>query len=164
METFPLELFPRPSSSLPVERRHPTIRTEFEDGHARQRRRYESAYDFYRVNWNLTDLQMAYLRSWITNVVNGGEDWFQIELPFGDSFYLQTARIVDGTLQASHRQRTNFYWNASVILEVQDAPNDYSSDSLAVLISEDGDPTAFLAAQSNLTDEVTHFNVDHPMS
>lgn len=118
------------------------VRTEMEDGAARQRRRSTVTVDPITVQFELTAWQEMMFDAWLDKRANGGATWFNITLLSGRGLESYEARIKGGA-DRDDRPRNGANWVATLTLEVRNRPMLSDSD-IDLLIGEDGD--ALLAA------------------
>lgn len=97
----------------------PTIRTDMDQGPARQRRRFRSAPTLYQVKWVLTEPQLATFESWYHHVILQGASWFDVSLRNGQGMQTVEARFT-APWQAS--MMGGPHYEVSATLEVRNRP------------------------------------------
>jgi len=117
-ETFPTPpTLPKPTLSMAINTQPAVVRTKFETGRARQRRRFEYDTKFYRVEWELTDSEYDIFEAFVRTKLNFGNDWFNITLPATQGLQTVLARFKDGKHKRSHYGNLN--WRVTATLEVE---------------------------------------------
>lgn len=108
------------------------IRTDFEQGVPRQRRRFRSALSTFQVTWPMSPAQKFIFDGWIENAIASGEGWFQI-LVFTNSDYVNVdARFAKGSLSVT---RSGGEWIVSAQLEVKNYPAPTGVDTAAAMLT-----------------------------
>lgn len=96
-----------------------TVRTDFEFGAQRVRRRSAARLDRVKLAWKFTDAEMATFRTWFDSATDaaGGSAWFSVSLPVGETgLDTKDARFV-GPWQAT--SLPGLLWSVSAELEVR---------------------------------------------
>lgn len=119
VEAWPTLALPKPTRNLQAIRESTVMRTKFDDGKIRQRRRFTEHRDTFRVTWRLTDNQLEFLRGWVEYKVSSGNDWFTMDVPYGGGYVNQTVRLVDGKLFTRHLSQGVLDWDVSVVVEIE---------------------------------------------
>lgn len=118
-----------------------TLRTEMEQGPARQRLIYTSIPERTPVRWRFTQWQFALFRSWYRYKGKRGAEWFTITLLTGLGMVDHEARFV-GHGQAPYKavpsrgSPDGAIWIVTSTLEVRESP-DLSEDALNLALAED---------------------------
>lgn len=92
-----------------------TVRTEFESGAARTRRRTYARNDLLDVSFAFTKAQLSEFRDWFDGDASGGAAWFDISLDVDDGPSDQEAKF-KGTWKAV---RDGVMWKVTAQLEVR---------------------------------------------
>lgn len=95
------------------------IRTDMDQGPARQRRRFRSAPTHYPVKWFMTEPQLSTLESWFHHVIEDGAAWFDISLRNGQGLQSVEARFI-APWQAT--MMGGPHYEVSATLEVRNRP------------------------------------------
>lgn len=72
------------------------VRTDMDQGPARQRRRFTSAPTIYSVSWLMSEAQFGIFESWFRDEANDGAEWFEIQLRGGTGMQTVEARFMTG--------------------------------------------------------------------
>lgn len=94
------------------------IRTDFDAGPARQRKRFTATPHQLDVSWRFKLSEMSVFRDFYRDDINLGVDWFSIDLDVGDGISSLVARFV-GAYQYSRLSPNT--WQVSAKLEVENA-------------------------------------------
>jgi hypothetical protein len=116
------------------------VRTELDDGPARQRLRSTSTTDEITVTFELTIFQLGLFESWFKNRALGGACWFNVTLLGGIGLSSCEARFKGGA-DLAYTPRSGERWSVTGTLEVRNRPMLSDSD-LTLLLPED--PTVLL--------------------
>ncbi|MEN9923916.1 MAG: hypothetical protein RL268_42 [Pseudomonadota bacterium] len=118
------------------------VRTDMDQGPARQRRRFTTAPTLYPVKWILTEEQMELLEAWYDGAVDAGAAWFLVTLRNGRGLQQVEARFIQpwqaGLLSGWH-------YEVSATLEVRNRPLALAGGALLIesgqslLLTEAGD-------------------------
>jgi hypothetical protein len=131
---YPSTWLPRPTVSFSPKEAAATARTAMDSGRVRQRQRFTRVVTTIGVSWQLTDEQYAILKGFFEHSLNGGADWFNMELPLGDGFQTYAVRFVGG-LSDDHYGALN--WNVSATLELEQGGPLTAEVTAALLLVED---------------------------
>lgn len=126
METFPSQI-PKVSRKVGIRIEDPVERTPFDNGRARQRQRFEAIPTGFDVEWLLTDDEFNIFEAFVRIKLNGGADWFTIQLPATQGIQTVTARFIKGEYRARSKGVLN--WVVSAKLETE---NNYGLDEAAL--------------------------------
>ncbi|MCU0919681.1 MAG: hypothetical protein MUF16_05000 [Burkholderiaceae bacterium] len=88
MATWPSNLPSPIKASYAINMQDQCVRTDFEAGNPRVRRRTAARIDLIDVSWTFTDAELAEFRAWYEDSstgISGGAGWFQIDLAVGDT-------------------------------------------------------------------------------
>jgi len=114
--SWPSQVLPELSTSYAQNMEAMSMRTQMDSGFVRQRRRFTTELQTYAVEWEMFDSQYQIFISWFDEVLNHGNEWFNINLATGGGLSIQKARFV-GAKYAS--QYASFaFWKVSASLEV----------------------------------------------
>lgn len=118
------------------------IRTDMDQGPARQRRRFTTAPTHYPVKWIMTEEQMELFEAWYEGAADAGAAWFTVQLRNGRGLQQVEARFMQpwqaGLLGGWH-------YEVSATLEVRNRPLATTGGAMAVesgqgvLLTEAGD-------------------------
>lgn len=97
-----------------------TIRTEFEIGSPRVRRRTAAPNMQIALAWRLSDAEFAAFRTWFADTILHGAAWFVQDLALGDGITSRECRFV-GAYKARPIAGTIAYWEVSATVEARDA-------------------------------------------
>ncbi len=146
---FPVDVLPLPSfEGYAIEPLDAALRTEMEQGPARQRLLYTAVPERVTARWRFTQWQYAIFRSWYANKAKRGAEWFTITLLTGLGMVDHEARFV-GRGQAPYHATPKrggtdgVTWIVTSTLEVRESP-DLDVGLLDILLTED--PAGLLAA------------------
>jgi len=118
MADFPTTL-PRPLiSSYGVTPENAMIRTDFDVGPARQRKRFTATPRKLDIAWTFNSDEMPTFLDFYETTVNHGTDWFNYNLDIGKGFMLYSTRFTQPYKAIKTSYRT---WNVSTQLEVENA-------------------------------------------
>lgn len=119
METFP-DYLPNPNTDFAGSNDANALRTQMTTGRFRQRNRFSQELRTMPVSWKLTDFEFGMFQSWHLHKLNGGNDWFNINLPLGgDGLESAVARFIEGKYAYKY---TDFNeWTINGSLECEDA-------------------------------------------
>ena len=95
------------------------VRTDMEQGPARQRREFTQVPTKIPVKWRFTDAQFAVFDAWVQWKGKAGAEWFVIPLRSGLGVIDHVARF---TKQYEAPLHSGLYWLVSMELEVRDRP------------------------------------------
>ena len=95
------------------------IRTDMDQGPARQRRRFTTAPTHCPVRWLLTEAQLATLESWFDGSISAGSAWFTVKLRNGQGQQAVDARFIE-PWKASLLSGRNY--EVTAMLEVRNRP------------------------------------------
>ena len=125
-----------------VEPQDAALRTEMEQGQARQRQQYTTVPERITLRWRFTDWEYGIFRSWYRNKAARGAAYFTIPLLSGQGIVPHRARFL---AQASPFKATPSRggagaarWIVTATVEVSDSP-DLSEDALDLVLTEDAD-------------------------
>lgn len=120
MLAWPTSVLPNPTTDFSQDNQASVTRTTMQSGRVRQRRWSTSDRRDMPVNWQLNDDDFELFQSFHKYKLNGGNDWFTIQLPVGGGFKTCTVRFKECAFKASYR--TSMNWDVSATLEIQDIP------------------------------------------
>ena len=95
------------------------IRTDMDQGPARQRRRFTAAPTHYAVKWLLTEVQLATFESWYEGSVEAGASWFTVQLRNGQGLQTVEARFIEPWKAA---MLGGYHYEVTATLEVRNRP------------------------------------------
>lgn len=130
----PFKMTPKPS----------LIRSDMEQGAARQRKRFTAKMTEAAVAWVFAPWEFMIFDSWITEEANDGATWFSIPLQGSTGWTAHEARV-KGELDYDHLGGGT--WKVTGSLEIRQRPM-LSAASLALLVDED--PDEFEAAMLSI--------------
>lgn len=107
------------------------IRTPMDSGLARQRKRFGQPLPRVKVQWLMSNTQVALFKSWLAAKAAFGGAFFQIELPMDEAVDTYDARFA-GT-QVGYAKLGVDTWRVTAELEVKDR-TPYSSEVVDVII------------------------------
>ena len=113
---WPSLFLPDPSNSFQTALDESTVRTKFDSGATRQRRRYSVDMQSYSVEWEMTDYELSLFRAWHAEKLNFGASWFMLNLPGSGELAAQKVRIINGTFNTEYVPVMN--WKVTAKLEV----------------------------------------------
>lgn len=146
-DTLPLPTF----DGYAVEPREATLRTDMEQGEARQRQLYTRVPERVTVRWRFTQWHYALFRSWYRYKGKRGAEWFSITLLTGLGMVAHEARFIGSGSTPYHaepvRGSGGAKWTVTCTLETREVP-DLSEDALDIALTED--IAGLLAAVSSL--------------
>lgn len=94
MATWPTN-FPDPlTSGYSIQPQQAFIRTDMDQGPARQRRRFTTTPTVYSVKWIMSEQQFGIFESWFRDEVDDGAAWFTINLRGGTGIQAVEARFM----------------------------------------------------------------------
>lgn len=129
------DIFPKPQrSDYQIESQDVCVRTDFEVGPERVRRRYTAMKTYYALTWNMNSNQFAVFEQWFwsPDYCNAGAEWFEIDLASGSGFLTHVARFIDKfSAQSSAPHR----WIVSAPVLVEE-PQRITSDEVEAMIDE----------------------------
>jgi len=135
--TLPLPTF----EGYGIEPLDAALRTEMEQGEARQRLLYTRVPERLSARWRLSQWEYALFRSWYRHKARRGAEWFAITLLTGLGMVAHEARFV-GRGSAPYRAVPSrggaggARWIVTATLEVRDSP-DLSEGALDIALAED---------------------------
>lgn len=92
-----------------------TIRTNMDSGRPRQRMRFTSGWRSISVSWEFSDEEFRIFQAIHKFKLNGGNDFFDMELALGDDIDTYTVRFVGGRYK--YKYQAHMYWVVSAELE-----------------------------------------------
>jgi hypothetical protein len=95
------------------------IRTDMDQGPARQRRRFTTAPTHYPVRWVFTEPQLGTFESWYEGAADAGAGWFTVQLRNGQGLQTVEARFIE-PWQAS--MLSGRHYQVTATLEVRNRP------------------------------------------
>lgn len=120
MATWPNTL-PQPlASGYSIQPQQAFIRTDMDQGPARQRRRFTTTPSSYDVQWLMTEAEFAIFESWYRDEADDGAAWFTIGLNNGKGLQNVEARFQQPWVAASASTK----YQVSATLEVRNRPID----------------------------------------
>lgn len=123
MATWPTNL-PLPlTSSYGIQPQQGFIRTDMDQGPARQRRRFTTTPTIYPVKFMMTESEFGIFESWFRDEADDGAAWFDIQLRGGTGLQTVEARFMQGW--SASRVAPNYEVQAQ--LEVRNRPIDTRS-------------------------------------
>lgn len=136
---WPALLLPRPQRNFNFSVSNSTLRTKFDSGRTRQRKRFTKDFRTISVAWSFNDDEFYYFESFVKETLSNGQEWFEMELIQGDGFKTFYVRIVGGVYKATYDEV--MYWNVTATLELED-PAALTAEELAALalLGDDLDP------------------------
>lgn len=113
------------------------LRTDMEQGAARQRQVYTKVPERISVRWRFSLWEYALFRSWYRYKAKAGAEWFTITLLTGLGMAGHEVRFA-GQGKAPYRAVPNRgqYWIVTSVLEVRESP-DLSEAALDIALAED---------------------------
>lgn len=135
--TLPAPLVP----GYGLRRRPNMLRTEKEDGHARQRRRTIDSPTNYQVVWEFSAFEYMVFDAWFHYDAADGAAWFNIELLAAIGLANHEARIKDGKLEDDLLPGGN--WRVTGVLETRQRP--MLDQGAAALLADDTADALFAA-------------------
>lgn len=96
---------------------NPMIRTDFDSGPARQRKRFTDVPDKLNLTFKFKAAEMAIFKNFWKLDINAGTDWFLMTLDLGFGLSVYEVRCTSGQYQFSARPGMN--WNVSFPAEVR---------------------------------------------
>lgn len=115
MSTWPAKL-PKPSiSGYGGEVEQGVIRTNMDSGRPRQRQRFTSGWRPITAQWKFSDEEYGMFQAFVKYKINGGNDFFDIELPLGDGMNTYSVRFVGG--KYGYKYEAHMYWIVTANLE-----------------------------------------------
>lgn len=142
MITWPDSL--KPSVNYNVSVSTGAIRTKMDSGRIRQRRRFTISMRQIGVTWKLSDFEFGVFQSVYANLLNGGVDWFEINLPLGDGIKPYKCRFVADSYQ--HKYDNVMWWTVTAKLETEDQPEPFDAEITEALVTIDLDFEGFFDA------------------
>lgn len=138
-DSLPLPLF----DGYGIQPLDAALRTDMEQGPARQRQRFTAIPERVAVKWRFSQWEYALFRAWYRDKAKRGAAWFEITLLSGLGMVTHQARFVGSDnkpydAQSKRGDPTGAKWIVSATLEVRDSP-DLSADALDIALSEDMD-------------------------
>jgi hypothetical protein len=94
------------------------IRTDFEAGPARQRRRFTATPHQLDVAWRFKPAEMIAFREFFKVDINLGVDWFNVDLDIGDGLASYVARFIGAY---KYDRLSPNAWHVTAKLEVENA-------------------------------------------
>jgi hypothetical protein len=94
------------------------IRTDFEIGAARQRKRFTATSVQISLTWRLTSVLMVVFRTFYKTTINEGTDWFTINLDIGDG---KLPYIIRFTEPYTSVVAAPEMWDVAAKLEIENA-------------------------------------------
>ena len=91
------------------------IRSDMDDGLARQRRRYTSHVDKFAVSVYLDDVQLEEFERFVREDIGGGAAWFMMPLRDGQGVRDMEVRIIEGRYNI---QKMGLKWNVTFDIDV----------------------------------------------
>jgi hypothetical protein len=120
MATWPTTLPGPVGAGYSIKAGDQALRTEMESGSTRTRRRTFARNDKVTVKWEMSDEQMAILRAWFEDSVNGaagGAAWFTITIPIGTGGFVAVSALFIGGYDFVARGVNG--WTVSAELELR---------------------------------------------
>ncbi len=140
-------IFPAPVMGMPFDVDGTVLRSTMSSGQIRQRRRFTQEIRTVGATWDLNDIQFLIFQSFYFDTLEGGAEWFNINLPMGDGFQAYVARFVGGKYRATNQGILN--WKVSAQLEVFEANQLLSGDEIELAIFLYPDFDEFIAASGS---------------
>lgn len=94
MATWPTNLPDPLTSGYSIQPQQAFIRTDMDQGPARQRRRFTTTPTVYSVKWIMSEQQFGIFESWFRDEVDDGAAWFTINLRGGTGIQAVEARFM----------------------------------------------------------------------
>lgn len=116
LQEYPAYALPLPSEAYAVQEENTVIRTMFESGRARQRRRFSHNLKLMQVNWLFTYEQFLVWRVFLIEGISNGADYFTMEFLIDDVLDEKTVRIVEGSYNA---QKSDNWWRVNAVVEIE---------------------------------------------
>ena len=148
--------WPLPQAHRPVldslRMRAPSLlrRTEFEDGPDRVRRTVHVRPHIFQASFDVSAADLAVLRRWVEEEINGGADWFNLEAAVDGRYLWLEARLVEsdgGLYDAQPVDQQTF--GVSLGYELRELPRLADADFLAGLLGG-GDALTVWAAELDI--------------
>lgn len=107
---------PNPSTDFANKAETSVIRTKFDSGRVRQRRRFLSGLRTMQVSWLLNEQEYAIFQAVYLYKLSSGADYFTMSLDLGNGFTDYTVRFIGEGWSAGYKEVSN--WRCSGTMEV----------------------------------------------
>lgn len=124
MATWPTNLPVPIIDGYTIEPQQTFIRTDMDQGQARQRRRFTTAPTVYQVSWMMDENEFGIFESWYRDEADNGAAWFDVSLRNGKGMQTVEARFMQSWSSAFLGYP---YYRLSAQLEVRNRPIDTRS-------------------------------------
>jgi hypothetical protein len=111
-------LLPAPTITFGGKNETPTVGIQMASNRFRRYRKFTTELRTHSIEWSMTDEQYELFQAFVLYKLANGTNFFNIDLPNGDSFQTVQARIVNG--EADPVMDATFQWHVKASLEVQD--------------------------------------------
>lgn len=98
------------------------VRTDMDDGAARQRRRFTSTPSRIAVAWQLSLLQYATFEGFVAYDINDGASWFAVDLLSGMGISRMQARFMEDPPFKAALSQSRVYFDVTATLEIKAMP------------------------------------------
>lgn len=105
------------------------IRTDFEQGPARQRRAFRNGPTTFSPTWAMTPAEFEFFKGWHKWIAGDGESWFTMPVFDGSDYHKRLVRFVKGPLEPF---RDGGEWMTAAQLETMD--NIYAGNTETALM------------------------------
>lgn len=100
LEAWP-SIFPSPTINYSLGVNTNVERTQMDSGYIRQRQRWSDFMYSASFEVELTDLYFQYFNGFVVDILNGGNDWFLMDIMTGNGMVEHTVRFQEGKFKPS---------------------------------------------------------------
>lgn len=146
---WPSGIIPAPSLNDNLEMQYPdlVIRSDFDQGAARQRTVYDNGPTTQWLTWPMNPMQAKIFHSWWRNEIASGADWFTLWLFIDDAYYFHVCRFVGGQPTKLKRQGGEWLYAAQVETLDETSVDEVCAAVLALQYVGYGPPTTLTLDQ-----------------
>lgn len=110
------------------------IRTDFEQGLARQRRVFSNGPTGITLTWPMTSKEFKFFLAWKQWALAAGEGWFTLPVFYGDDYHVTVVRFVKGPLEPT---RSGGEWMTTAQLETMDSIYPTMTETASMMLTWD---------------------------
>lgn len=147
MEQWPESVLPLPARAVSINNEGSVVRTEMESGLVRQRQRFTTQMEVYSVSWVFTPYQYVFFKTFFTNKISQGTDFFSIPLRVGGDIKEFNCRFVGGRFSS---ESTDPYFVVNATLETYDT-NLFNEEVYNLILALDGEIDLFIEQADEFT-------------
>jgi len=123
---YPSEL-PSPHFKSKIQRQKNFVSTDMQSGDSRLRRRFKNVPSFVQVLWRLTAAEAAVFEGWVEHALEGGVNWFEINMRTPSGIQLVQAQFVNHPLENETPKGASWVYVAKLKIKSRITPSEQNT-------------------------------------